>query len=58
MSPDRNTTLAVLREAVERADVLASTLERLVRTQEGVIEIQRQRIAELQSQLAEWKCVR
>lgn len=47
---------AVLREAVDRADYAANALERLAQTQQQLIDLQRQRIAELESQLNEWKC--
>ena len=49
------TKLAVLREAVERADVLSSSLARLIETQQEVINLQRAKIRELESLLAEYK---
>ena len=47
---------AVLREAIDRADYAANALERLVQTQQQLIDLQRQRIGELESQLKEWRC--
>lgn len=53
---DDVTRLAVLREAVDRADALASTQARLIATQQEVIELQRHELTRLTSELAELKC--
>jgi len=47
---------AVLREAVDRADALASTQARLIATQQGVIELQAAQIKRLESELREALC--
>jgi hypothetical protein len=48
---------AVLREAVDRADNLASTQARLIATQQGVIELQAAQIRRLESELREALCL-
>jgi hypothetical protein len=47
------TKLAVLREAVERADMLASTQTKLIESQEALIETLQRRIRTLESELSE-----
>lgn len=51
------TRVAVLREAIDRADALASTQAHLIAVQQIVIESQNRRIADLMSQLAEALCL-
>lgn len=48
---------AVLREAVDRADALASTQARLIAVQQGVIDLQSERLARLEAQLSEALCL-
>jgi hypothetical protein len=48
--------LAALREAVERADILASVQARLIDNQSRVIELLESRIKTLESMVAELKC--
>lgn len=50
------TKLAVLREAVERADHLAATQMRLVESQEALIATLQARIKTLESELSEMRC--
>ncbi|NBS67352.1 hypothetical protein EBT31_00360 [bacterium] len=47
--------LAVLREAIDRADTLATVQAQLISTQEQVIQDLRLQIAALQSQVSELK---
>lgn len=47
--------LAVLREAIDRADTLAAVQAQLISTQEQVIQDLRLQIAALQSQVSELK---
>lgn len=47
---------AALREAVERADTLATVQARLVDNQQRVIELLEARIKHLESMVAELKC--
>ena len=49
------TKLAVLKEAVERADMLASSQAQTIEMQNEVIVMQRARIRQLESQMAEYK---
>jgi hypothetical protein len=53
MSLDQTAKLAVLREAVERADTLASTQSKLIANQEQLIATLRSRIKFLESLLSE-----
>lgn len=50
------TKLAVLREAVERADHLAATQTRLIESQEALIATLQARIKTLESELSEARC--
>lgn len=47
--------VAALREAVERADILAAVQARLIDNQQKVIELYEKRIAVLEGELAELK---
>lgn len=47
---------AALREAVERADTLATVQARLIDNQQRVIELLEARIKHLESMVAELKC--
>ena len=55
ISPAR---VAALREAVERADILAAVQARLIDNQHKVIELYERRIALLEGELAEMKAYR
>ena len=55
MSDDKK--LAVLREAVERADMLASTQAKLIESQELLISTLQRRIKQLESELFEARAV-
>ena len=57
-SGDTHTRVAVLREAVERADLLATVQARLIDNQHKVIELYERRIAVLEGELAEMKAYR
>ncbi len=57
-SGDVHTRTAVLREAVERADLLATVQARLIDNQHKVIELYERRIAVLEGELAEMKAYR
>ena len=57
-SGDVHTRTAVLREAVERADLLAAVQARLIDNQHKVIELYERRIALLEGELAEMKAYR
>ncbi len=57
-SGDVHTRTAVLREAVERADLLATVQARLIDNQHKVIELYERRIALLEGELAEMKAYR
>jgi hypothetical protein len=52
ISPAR---VAALREAVERADILAAVQARLIDNQQKVIELYERRIASLEGEVAEFK---
>ena len=54
-SGDAHTRVAVLREAVERADLLATVQARLIDNQHKVIELYERRIAVLEGEVAELK---
>jgi hypothetical protein len=47
--------VAALREAVERADILAAVQARLIDNQQKVIELYERRIAVLEGEVAEFK---
>jgi len=47
--------VAALREAVERADILAAVQARLIDNQQKVIELYEKRLGALESELAELK---
>ena len=47
--------VAALREAVERADILAAVQARLIDNQQKVIELYERRIAVLEGELSEFK---
>jgi hypothetical protein len=52
ISPAR---VAALREAVERADILAAVQARLIDNQQKVIELYERRIASLEGEVAEYR---
>ena len=54
-SPISAARVAALREAVERADILAAVQARLIDNQQRVIELYERRIASLEGELAEFK---
>lgn len=57
MSHDADATkLAVLREAVERADYFAAAQTKTIETQDEMIALLKQRIKQLESEVLELRC--